>query len=116
MSSTPFTDIISDLTRQRGVLGCVIVSERDGIVIDGDVQSAVDGAAVAALAAALFRRARLCSEAAGLATVSFLQLEAERGYLCAAGRDEMVVVAIAESSVNVAQLRAMMLHSMEVLI
>lgn len=116
MNATPFTNLIGDLTRQRGVLGCVIVGERDGIIIDADVQEGVDGAAVAALAAALYRRARLCSEAAGLATVNFLQLEAEHGYLCAAGRDELVVVAMAESSANIAQLRALMLQSMEVLI
>lgn len=111
MNATQFTDLIAALTRQRGVLGCVIVSERDGIIIDADVQEGVDGAAVAALAAALYRRARLCSEAAGLSTVHFLQLETDRGYICAVGRDELVAVVIAESRAQVGQIRAALLHS-----
>ena len=44
------------------------------------------GEVVAALAASLYRKARLCSAAAGLGTVSFLQLDAERGHICAVGR------------------------------
>ena len=115
MSTTQFTDLISGLTRQRGVLGCLVVSERDGIVIDADVQAGVDAAAVAALAAALYRRARLCSEAAGLATVNFLQLDSERGHICAAGRDDLVAVVVAESGAQVAQLRTAILQSVEVL-
>jgi Uncharacterized distant relative of homeotic protein bithoraxoid len=116
MSTTQFTDLISGLTRQRGVLGCLVVSERDGIVIDADVQAGVDAAAVAALAAALYRRARLCSEAAGLATVNFLQLDSERGHICAAGRDDLVAVVVAESGAQVAQLRTAILQSVEVLV
>ena len=116
MSTTQFTDLISGLTRQRGVLGCLVVSERDGIVIDADVQAGVDAAAVAALAAALYRRARLCSEAAGLATVNFLQLDSEHGHICAAGRDDLVAVVVAESGAQVAQLRTAILQSVEVLV
>ena len=56
MSTTQFTGLITALTRQRGVLGCLVVSERDGIIVDADVQAGVDAAAVAALAAALYRR------------------------------------------------------------
>lgn len=111
MSATQFTSLISGLTRQRGVLGCLVVSERDGIIVDADVRAGLDAAAVAALAAALYRRARLCSEAAGLASVSFLQLESERGHICAAGRDDLVAVVVAESGAQVAQIRAAMLQS-----
>jgi predicted regulator of Ras-like GTPase activity (Roadblock/LC7/MglB family) len=113
MSTTQFTGLISTLTRQRGVLGCLVVSERDGIIVDADVQTGVDGAAVAALAAALYRRARLCSEAAGLSTVGFLQLESERGHICAAGRDDLVAVVVAETGAPVAQLRAVILQSVD---
>ncbi len=113
MSTTQFTGIMAALTRQRGVLGCLVVSERDGIIVDADVQSGVDAAAVAALAAALYRRARLCSEAAGLSTVNFLQLEAERGHICAAGRDDLVAVVVAELGAPVAQLRTVLLQSVE---
>lgn len=113
MNTTEFTGLISALTRQRGVLGCLVVSERDGIIVDADVQAGVDAAAVAALAAALYRRARLCSEAAGLSRVSFLQLESERGHICAAGRDDLVVVVVAERGAPVAQLRTVILQSVD---
>lgn len=116
MSATQFTTLITHLTRQRGVLGCLVVSERDGIIVDADVQAGVDAAAVAALAAALYRRARLCSEAAGLSTVGFLQLESERGHICAAGRDDLVAVVVAESAAPVAQLRAALLQHVEQLV
>jgi predicted regulator of Ras-like GTPase activity (Roadblock/LC7/MglB family) len=116
MSTTQFTGMIAALTRQRGVLGCLVVSERDGIIIDADVQTGVDAAAVAALAAALYRRARLCSEAAGLSTVGFLQLESERGHICAAGREDLVAVVIAETGAPVAQLRAVILQSVDSLV
>ncbi|HET7552396.1 MAG TPA: roadblock/LC7 domain-containing protein [Gemmatimonadaceae bacterium] len=116
MSTTQFTGLISTLTRQRGVLGCLVVSERDGIIVDADVQAGVDAAAVAALAAALYRRSRLCSEAAGLSTVSFLQLESERGHICAAGRDDLVAVVIAETGAPVAQLRTVILQSVDSLV
>jgi predicted regulator of Ras-like GTPase activity (Roadblock/LC7/MglB family) len=116
MSATQFTGLLSMLTRQRGVLGCLVVRERDGIIVDADVQAGVDAAAVAALAAALYRRARLCSEAAGLSTVSFLQLEAERGHICAAGRDDLVTVVVAETGAPVAQLRTVILQSVDSLV
>lgn len=115
MSTTQFTGIMASLTRQCGVLGCLVVSERDGIIVDADVRTGVDDAAVAALAAALYRRARLCSEAAGLATVNFLQLEAEHGHICAAGRDDLVAVVVAEKGAPVAQLRTAILQAVELL-
>ena len=116
MTITQFTGLITTLTRQRGALGCLVVSERGGIIIDADVQAGVDAAAVAALAAALYRRARLCPEAAGLSTVSFLQLESERGHICAAGRDDLVAVVVAETGAPVAQLRTVILQSVDSLV
>jgi predicted regulator of Ras-like GTPase activity (Roadblock/LC7/MglB family) len=37
MSATPFADTLAQLTRQRGVLGSMVVSEADGIVVDSRV-------------------------------------------------------------------------------
>jgi predicted regulator of Ras-like GTPase activity (Roadblock/LC7/MglB family) len=113
--SAPFAELLDTLTRQRGVLGCLIVGENDGIIVDANVQVGIDANVIAALAAALFRRARICSEAAGLTTVRFLQLEAERGHVCAVGRDGLVVVTIAEPQAHIGLLRSAMLQSLEVL-
>ena len=113
--SSPFEGMLERLTRQRGVVGCLIVGEDDGIIVDVNVQVGIDAPVIAALAAALYRRARLSSEAAGLATVTFLQLEAERGHLCMAGRDGLVIVTITEPKAQIGLIRGAMLQSVETL-
>jgi len=110
-----FADMLGALIRQRGVLGSLVVGEDDGIIIDATLQVGVDGEVVAALAAALYRRARLSTRAAGLGCVSFLQLEAEHGYLCATGRDGLVLVALAEPRAHIGLIRSAMLQSVEAL-
>ncbi len=67
MSATPFAEVLAALTRQRGVLGSMVVSEADGIVVDSNLQIGVKGNVVAALAASLYRKARLSAGAAGKA-------------------------------------------------
>jgi predicted regulator of Ras-like GTPase activity (Roadblock/LC7/MglB family) len=111
--SAPFEQQLAVLTRQRGVLGCLVVSEDDGIIVSANVRTGTDERAVAALAASLYRRARLSARAAGLGAVSFLHFEAERGHICAAGRDALVLVTIAESGAQVGRLRTIMLQRSE---
>ena len=115
MSATPFADALALLTRQRGVLGSMVVSESDGIVVDSNLQIGVKGNVVAALAASLYRKARLSAEAAGLGSAAFLQLEAERGRVCAVGRGDLLLVTVAESRANVGLIRVEMLRAAEVL-
>lgn len=112
---SPFADVLTGLTRQRGVLGSMMVGESDGLIIDSALQIGVKGAVVAALAASLYRRARLSADAAGVGTATFLQLEAERGRLCAVGRNDLVLVALAELRANVGMLRIEMLRALETL-
>jgi predicted regulator of Ras-like GTPase activity (Roadblock/LC7/MglB family) len=113
--TTQFRQLLSPLTRQRAVLGCMVVGESDGLIIDSTLQVGVHGEAVAALAASLFRKARLSAETAGLGSVGFLRLEAQNGHVCAAGRSELVLVAVAESRANIGLLRAAMLRAAETL-
>jgi predicted regulator of Ras-like GTPase activity (Roadblock/LC7/MglB family) len=108
---SPYAQLLGDLTRQRGVLGSFVVSERDGIAVDSAVQVGVDTEAVAALAASLYRKARLASSAATHGETSFVHLEGEHGRLCAAGRGDLVVVTVCESRVNVGLLRVEMLKA-----
>ena len=84
--ATPFASMLDSLTRQRGVTAALVVSERDGIVVDSNLQIGQDGDRVAALAASLYRKARLSAQAAGMGAVAFMQLEAPGGRLCAVGR------------------------------
>lgn len=110
---SPFTDMLAGLTRQRGVLGTMVVGESDGLIVDSAIQIGVKGPVVAALAASLYRRARLSADAAGVGTATFLALEAERGRVCAVGRNDLVLVTLAEPRVNVGMLRIEMLRALE---
>jgi predicted regulator of Ras-like GTPase activity (Roadblock/LC7/MglB family) len=115
MSATPFAEVLAALTRQRGVLGSMVVSEADGIIVDSNLQIGVKGNVVAALAASLYRKARLSAAAAGLGTANFVQLEAARGRVCAIGRGDLLLVTVAESRANVGLIRVEMLRATQVL-
>lgn len=112
---SPFTGVLAALARQRGVLGSIVVGELDGIVVDSQLQMGVEGDTVAALTASLFRKARLAAADAGLGEAVFLQLEAESGRVCAVGRNELVILAIAEARANVGLLRVELLRGLEAL-
>ena len=109
--TSPFTAMLQGLSRQRGVRAALVASEQDGIVIDSNLQIGQQGDRVAALAASLYRKARMSSTAAGLGAVSFLQLEAPFGRVCAAGAGDLVLVVVAAASVNVGLIRVEMMRS-----
>lgn len=109
--SSPFAAMLQTLSRQRGVTAALVVSEQDGIVIDSALQIGQQGDRVAALAASLYRKARLSAQAAGMGAVSFMQLEAPNGRLLAAGAGELVLVVVAASAVNVGLVRVELLRA-----
>jgi len=113
--STPFTPVLDALTRQRGVRASLVVSAKDGITIDSNLQIGQDGNRVAALAASLYRKARKAAQAAGFGMTGFMQLEAEEGRLCVIGGEEIVLVVVAEPSANVGLIRVEMLRAAEAL-
>jgi predicted regulator of Ras-like GTPase activity (Roadblock/LC7/MglB family) len=108
-----FQALLAPLARQRGVLGCLVVEEADGIVIDAAARDGVAADAVAALAASLYRRARHASHAAGFGAVRVVRLEAEHGHVLAAGRGDLVVVALAEPAANLGLVRLAILRCVE---
>jgi len=107
--------MLDTLIRHRGVLGSLVVDERDGIIVDSSLSVGLRGAVVAALAGSLYRKARLSAAAAGLGEATFLQLEAERGRVCAVGRNDLVIVVVAEPRTNIGLLRMEMLRAVETL-
>ena len=109
--ATPFTAMLQSLSRQRGVTAALVVSEQDGIVVDANVQIGQSGDRVAALAASLYRKARLSSRAAGLGAVSFMQLEAPHGRICAVGAGDLVLVVVAAATINVGLVRVELLRA-----
>ena len=111
---TPFTEMLDGLTRQRGVRASLIVSENDGLVVASSLRFGQDGDRVAALAASMYRKARLSARAARLGAVAFLQLDAERGRVCAAGgRSDLVIVVVADPAANVGLIRVELLKALE---
>ena len=112
---SPFAGALAALVRHRGVLGSMVVSESDGIVVDSNLQIGLHGSTVAALAASLYRKARLSAEAAGFGACGFFQLDAERGRVCAVGRNDLVLVTVAEPRANVGLIRVEMLKAVETL-
>ena len=113
--ASPFAAMLDAMTRQRGVTAALVVSERDGIVVDSNLQIGQSGDRVAALAAFLYRKARLSARAAGMGAVSFMQLEAPAGRICAVGGGSLVLVVVAESTVNVGLVRVELLRAVDAL-
>ncbi|MES2178591.1 MAG: roadblock/LC7 domain-containing protein [Gemmatimonadota bacterium] len=111
MMASPFAGMLQTLSRQRGVTAALVVSEQDGIVIDGNLHIGLAEDRVAALAASLYRKARLSARAAGMGAVSFMQLEAPVGRICAVGSGELVLVVVAKTAVNVGMVRVEMLRA-----
>ncbi len=98
---------LSALNRIPGVRGWVIASGADGLVVEADVMIGVAEEGIAAFSASLFGRARRSLRAADLGEVSFLQMEAERGYLFVAGpaQGELLLAILADARVNVGLVR-----------
>ena len=112
----PFSPLLESLTRQRGVRASLVVSEGDGLIVESNLRFGQDGERMAALAASLYRKARLSARAAQLGSVAFLQLDAERGRICAAGgRGDLVLVVVADPSANVGLIRMELLKALETL-
>ncbi len=111
--TTPFAPLLQGLIRHRGVVGALLVGEDDGMLVDSTLQVGVNGQAFAALTASLFRKARRSASSVGLGETSFLQLEAEQGRVCAAGRNGLVLVLVAEPRTNAGLLRVELLRALE---
>lgn len=111
--SAPFALLTESLIRHRGVLGAMVVGLDDGIIVESTLQIGVNGNAFAALAASLYRKARRSAAAAGFGGTSFLELTAEQGRVCTAGGQDLVLVVVCESRVNVGLLRVELLRAAE---
>lgn len=113
--TSPFSAILATLIRHRGVKGCMVVGEGDGMIVDSTLQAGMNGAPFAALTASLYRKARRAAQSAGFGDATFLELDAEQGRVCAAGRNDLVLVVVAESRVNVGLVRVELLKAAEAL-
>jgi predicted regulator of Ras-like GTPase activity (Roadblock/LC7/MglB family) len=111
--TSPFAQVLEAIRRQRGVIASLVADEGDGVIVDSRLQVGQRGDRVAALAASLYRKARLSAKAAGLGSVGFMQLEAENGRVCAVGRNGLVLIAVARREANVGLIRVELLRAAE---
>jgi predicted regulator of Ras-like GTPase activity (Roadblock/LC7/MglB family) len=103
--SDVFTETVERLSRIAGVRGALIVEKDAAVPVAAELSEGVNGPAVAALAASLFRRAVQASDAARFGAVSTLQLEAEDGHVVVVDASELVLVVIAERDAQLGLVR-----------
>lgn len=110
---TEFDSVVAQIERYPGVLGAMLVGIDDGLVIAGAGGMGDGWEPAAALASSLFRRTRRAAADAGLGEATFVRLEADRGHVCATARGDIVLVAVANRSINLGRLRLGMLRAAE---
>ncbi len=112
--SMRFRGILDTITRVRGVRGAMIVGYQDGLVISDSLMEDVRGNAVAALTSSLTKHIANATSASGAGAPQFLHVQAARGALLAVvGAAEILVVAIADPSVNVGLVRLELIRAAE---
>ena len=113
--TSAYGEIIGALVRHRGVVAALVALESDGIAIAAQSQVGVECDALAALGASLHRRARMANLAAGFGTTRLVRLDAAHGQLFVAGRDDLVLIVLAEGGANVGLLRVAIQRGAEAL-
>jgi predicted regulator of Ras-like GTPase activity (Roadblock/LC7/MglB family) len=101
---TPYEGLLASVMRTPGVRGALVVAVRDGLVVDGRVHVGVQGEAVAALAASLYRRACRATGAAG-GKGRFVELDADDGRILIAGKNDLAIMAVLHRRANAGQAR-----------
>lgn len=102
------------ISRVRGMRGSMWVAADDGLMVAQLLMEGVRGKAVAALAASVARKVSGASGAVGAGRVRFVQMEAAGGTLLVApAPPDLLVVALAESRVNIGLARLEMLRAVE---
>jgi hypothetical protein len=103
--SDPFTTTLDRLSRITGVRGALIVEADAGVPVLTELSAGVNGAAVAALASALYQRTSKATNVVDQGALKSLQLEAENGHVIVAGAGELLVVVLAERTAQLGMVR-----------
>jgi uncharacterized protein len=93
--NNPYARAVEQLSRVAGVLGALVVERDAAVPVVAELTEGVDGTAVAALAASLFRRTAQASESAQFGRLGTLHLEADHGHVVAVDAGDLVLVVIA---------------------
>jgi predicted regulator of Ras-like GTPase activity (Roadblock/LC7/MglB family) len=109
--SDPFRNAVERMSRVPGVRGALIAEAEAGVPVASELMEGVNGAAVAALAASMFRRLQKAGAASGFGALSTLQLEAEDGHVVVTGAGDLVLVTVADHDAQIGLVRLEALHA-----
>jgi predicted regulator of Ras-like GTPase activity (Roadblock/LC7/MglB family) len=93
--SAAYTAAVERLSRINGVRGALVVELEAAVPVVSEMSEGVNGMAVAALAASLYRRMVQACDTIGSAGLATLQLQADDGYVVVVGAGDLIVVAVA---------------------
>ncbi len=102
---------LREVAATRGVFGALLADAGDGIIVASSLDVGLDAEAIAALAAALFTRARTASAAAAHGDALVLHVHAEYGWVCVTGHGTLVLVVVADRRAASGPVRAAMLRA-----
>jgi predicted regulator of Ras-like GTPase activity (Roadblock/LC7/MglB family) len=100
-----YTTALDRLSHVPGVRGALIVETDAGVPIMSELAEGVEGTAVAALAASLFRRTDKAAQTATFGNLRTMQLEAEGGHVIVANGGDLLIVVIAERGAQLGMVR-----------
>jgi predicted regulator of Ras-like GTPase activity (Roadblock/LC7/MglB family) len=100
-----FNEALDRLSRVPGVRGALVVETEAGVPVTAQLAEGVDGAALSALAASLFRRAHTAAHTATFGKLRTLQLEAQGGHVVVAYGGELLIVVVAEKTAQLGMVR-----------
>lgn len=103
--SDRYGSAIERLSRVDGVVGALVAEAAAGVPIAAELADGVDGNAVAALAASMYRRAERAAATGGFDTLRTLQLEAAGGHVVVASAGDALVIAVAASDAQLGLVR-----------
>jgi predicted regulator of Ras-like GTPase activity (Roadblock/LC7/MglB family) len=105
MNTNDYERALERLARVPGARGALIVEADAGVPVRSELAEGVNGKAIAALAAALFRRTAQAATAAEFGRLSALQLEAAGGHVLVANAGELLVIVVADRDAQLGLVR-----------
>lgn len=100
-----YISAVERLSHVAGVRGALLVESETGVPVVSELREDVNGTAVAALAASLFRRTAAASETADFGRLNTLQLEADDGHVVAVDAGELILVVVTEHDAQLGLVR-----------
>lgn len=109
MSAAPWAEALREVTGVPGVLGALVISADDGLVVAEAAMDELATADIAALAAALVGRAGRCTAAMQGGVPALVHLVADGGaVLAVAGPEPLWLVAVARHDVELGRVRLLL--------